>query len=227
MRLGMVAWLALSGTALWATSALIPPASQGVVLYPPWLRLLLIPGQTGFMLVLYPLVPWLALAGLGVAFAGRLGRSEQTAYRAAPWLGLALMLVAVGLRTAGGFGNIRLPRDGTWIEFLNFVKYPPALVFTLFMLGGNLIALGIFGLARERFAGLLQVLAVYGRTPLFFYLAHLYLYGLTGAIFFRRPVSLEAMYLVWLGGLVPLWFLCVRYRAFKESRPVDSIWRFF
>jgi hypothetical protein len=40
-------------------------------------------------------------------------------------------------------GNFRAPHDGSWIEFLNFIKYPPSLVFTLFMVGGNLIFLSL------------------------------------------------------------------------------------
>ena len=64
-------------------------------------------------------------------------------------------------------------------------------------------------------------------TPLFFYVAHLYLYAIVEALFFRRGISLQAMYLVWIAGLVPLWFLCRRYRAFKERRPAESVWRMF
>ena len=131
---------------------------------------------------------------------------------------------AIALRAFGGFGNICLPRDSSWIEFLNFVKYPPALVFSLFMLGANLILLAVLSGRDSR---PMRILTVYGRAPLFFYLAHLYLYALLGALFFRHAVSLQAMYPVWLAGLVPLYFGCQRYRAFKESHPPESVWRLF
>ena len=226
LGLGSAAWLALGAIGLWVTNAWTPPPAQAATLFHPLLRLLLVPGQTGVLFVLYPMVPWFALAALGVAFGRWLRRDERTAFRAAPWLGLTLMLAALGLRAAGGFGNLRLPRDGSWIEFLNFVKYPPALVFSAFTLGGNLLLLGLFARPSRRLARPLETLSVFGRAPLFFYLAHLYLYASLGALFFRRPVSLEAMYLVWLAGLVPLWFLCRLYRRFKERRAPESVWRF-
>ena len=224
LRLGTGAWLGLAALGLAITNTLTPGPDRAAVLFNPLLRVLLIPGQTGFLLVLYPLVPWFAIAALGVAFGRWLGRDPRAAYRVAPWIGVASLLLALGLRAAGGFGNLRPPRDTSWIEFLNFVKYPPALVFTAFTLGGNLMLLGLLARVRSA-AGALDGLAVFGRTPLFFYFAHLYLYALVGALFFRRPVSLEWMYGVWLAGLIPLWFMCRRYRTFKESRPAESVWR--
>jgi hypothetical protein len=54
-----------------------------------------------------------------------------------------LCAIALALRAGGGFGNLRPPRDGSWIEFLNFIKYPPALTFSLSMLGVNLMLLAL------------------------------------------------------------------------------------
>jgi NADH:ubiquinone oxidoreductase subunit 4 (subunit M) len=70
-------------------------------------------------------------------------------------------------------------------------------------------------------------LRVIGQTPLFFYIAHLYLYAAVGALFFRDGAGLAALYLVWAAGLVPLYFACRRYGAFKQSKPATSVWRFF
>jgi uncharacterized membrane protein len=225
LRFGSGVWLGLSLAALWATQALTPPPEQAAIVFHPAQRLLLIPGHSGFLMVLYPLIPWFALAGLGVLFARALRRDPRAGFRAAPWIGGALLLAALGLRAAGGFGNLRPPRDGSWIEFLNLVKYPPALVFSFFMVGANLVALGAVA-GSHRLATALAPLAVFGRSPLFFYLAHLYFYAALGALFFRQSAGLPAMVAVWLAGLVPLWFLCRRYRRFKQGRPPQSIWRF-
>ena len=227
LSLGSVVWLALGVAGLWITNTLTPDPSHVATLYDPIVRLLLIPGHTGVVMVIYPLIPWFAIAAFGVAFGLWLQRDERGAYRAAPWIGLALVAAALALRAIGGFGNLRLPRDGSWIEFLNFVKYPPALVLSAFMVGGNLLSLGWFAGTSRRLGRLSETLAVFGRTPLFFYIAHLWLFAILGALFFRHAAGLQVLYAVWLVGLVPLWFLCQRYRAFKERKPTESIWRLF
>ena len=63
--------------------------------------------------------------------------------------------------------------------------------------------------------------------PLFYYLLHLYLYCAVGAIWFRKGASLTTTYLVWLLGLIPLYFASRAYRRFKATTAVDSLWRFF
>ena len=225
LRFGSRIWLVIAAAALLATELLIPPPEQGRTVFHPLVRLLMVPGHTNVLMVLYPLIPWFALTALGVVFGRAVRRDPAATLRAAPWIGLVLAVMALGLRALGGFGNIVAPRDDSWIEFLNFVKYPPALVFTCFTLGVNLLILGSLTLRRVGAAA--SSLAVFGRAPLLFYIAHLWLYAMLGAVFFRRPARLQTMMTVWLFGLVPLWFLCRRYRSFKESLPAHSFWRFF
>lgn len=227
VRFGSAVWLVLAAAGLWATSALVPPADQVAAEFPQLLRLLLVPGQTGALMVLYPVLPWFALSALGVVYARALTRAPARTLGLTPWIGLVLVAVALALRAAGGFGNIRAPRDGTWIEFLNFVKYPPALVFSLFTIGVDLMLLAALATAGRRLGAAGRWLERFGSVPLFFYLAHLYLYAVVGAAFFRSPASLEVMILVWLAGLVPLGWLCARYRAFKQRQPAGSVWRMF
>ena len=71
------------------------------------------------------------------------------------------------------------------------------------------------------------MLNAFGQAPLCFYFAHLFMYAGIGALLFRHPSALVTMYVVWLLGLVPLYFVCRAYRRFKESKDVDSLWRFF
>jgi hypothetical protein len=151
---------------------------------------------------------------------------RRAAFGGAPWIGLAALAAAIALRASGGFGNIRLPRDASRIEFLNFIKYPPALVFTLFMLGVNLLLLAGFDRMPTRLA-FVRVLRVFGQAPLAFYLAHLWLFALVGAAGFRDGAGYPMVYAVWLAGLWPLYFVTRRYRDFKQSKPIDSYWRLF
>ena len=217
--IGLVALLLLVGCAV-----LVPRLPYDFFAAPAWLRVMILPGRSTPMFLLYPLLPWLGVCTLGMTYGLYLAEptTQSRALRLAPLLGLGMLALALALRFGGGFGNFKAPRDGSWIEFLNFIKYPPALVFQLFMVGTNLLLLGLFSSLRS-----VRVLQVFGQAPLCFYLAHLYLYAAIAVLFFAKPTSLPGMYPVWLVGLVPLYFLCRFYRGFKDRKPADSLWRLF
>jgi uncharacterized membrane protein len=219
LRCGDAVWWVVSAAALVGSAYFTPPPEAAGQHFSAIARLLFLPGQTGPVFVMYPLVPWFGLTGLGVLFGRWLERDRRQAFAAAPRMGFACCAAALLLRVAGGFGNLRLPRDGSWIEFFNFIKYPPALVFVFFLLGLNLMLL--VWLPK------VDWLVVIGQTPLFYYLAHLYLYAIVGAAFFRAGTGMAGMYAVWGAGLVPLYFGCRWYRGFKQAKPADSVWRFF
>lgn len=221
-------YLALLGSLVLLSSALVTPGPEHLrddyhVLW----RLLFLPGHSGVALVLYPLIPWSGLALWGLTL-GRL-LHEKPAWVQGRWAhaGLGLVCAALLLRVAGGFGNLRLPRDDSAIEFLNLVKYPPALVFTLLFIGLNLLLLSFWQRAAPHLGRVGPVLATFGQVPLFFYLTHLFLYCGVGALWWRKGASLPVTLLVWIAGLVPLYFLCRRYRRFKAATPQTSVWRFF
>lgn len=225
VRARTIVWAGLAVAALGA-SAVLTPGPEGIAIPHGFLtRLLLIPGLTHHIWVQYPVVPWFGIAALGVLFGRWMIRDRRAAFGSLPWIGLAALAIAIALRAYGGFGNIRAPRDGSWIEFLNFIKYPPALVFTLFTLGVNVLALG--WLDRMRSGRMGQWLQVFGQAPLAFYLAHLWLYSLAGAAAFRDGSGYLTVYLVWLASLWPLYLVTLRYRKFKQAKPVDSYWRMF
>lgn len=174
--------------------------------------------------VFYPVLPWLALVLFGMSFAQRLQKegAEKT-FRAALYTGSSLLFVFVFLRWIGQFGNTRPPVSMRWMDFLNLVKYPPSITFLLLTMGVNLILL--WGLSKIN-ASILGVLTVFGRVPLFFYLTHLYLYGLIGRFFFPHGSSFPVMYGVWLLGLLILFPLCLWYGRFKQNQSANSVLRF-
>ena len=142
-------------------------------------------------------------------------------------MGIAALAAAMVLRATGGFGNLRAARDGSWIEFLNFVKYPPSLVFTLFMVGGNLLALAAIERGRPWTKGLGRLLEVFGQSPLAFYIAHLWLFAAVGIAGFRQGTSYGVVYAIWLAGLVPLYMVTRWYGRFVSATPAGSAWRYF
>ena len=227
IRFRAAVWAALAVAALLSTALLTPGLEDNSTAFGFFTGLLLIPGINHHIWVQYPVIPWFGIAALGVLFGRWIVHDRRAAFASVPWLGLAALAAAIAMRAYGGFGNIRLPRDSSWIEFLNFIKYPPALVFTLFMLGTNLLLLAGLERMPAWLAPLGRVLRVFGEAPLAFYLAHLWLFALVGAAGFRDGAGYLVVYVVWLVGLWPLYFVTRRYRDFEHAKPIDSHWRLF
>lgn len=136
-----------------------------------------IPLSNGFgMLVIYPLVPWIAVMSLGYLFAPlyQLSASERRR-RLLTW-GAVLTALFVATRALNLYGDPSpwevSERGGlfTALSFLNATKYPASLDFLLMTLGPALLALPYLEQLRGRLA---RTLIVFGRVPLFFYVIHL------------------------------------------------------
>ena len=168
----------------------------------------------------YPILPWLELTVFGLAFGHWLAHDPKAAFKRGMIIGVACIAAFIGIRYLDGFGNIRPRLGNTWIDWLNAVKYPPSIAFTTLTTGINLLVLG--GMAQIRGWGqrLLGPLVVYGREPLFFYLAHILLYAGMGHLLI--PLMLP----LWLLGLLILFPLCLWYGGFKRRQPMRSAWRF-
>ena len=218
--------LALTGLLVLGAELLTPDHSQWNHAYHAVTRVLLIPGGSPELWVNYPVLQWLELAMLGMALGHLLAKDAGKAYRQALMAGVTLIAAFVVIRYLDGFGNIRPRKGNDWIDFLNVVKYPPSIAYTLLTTGTNLIILGLFGLASQKVERFLQPLATFGRTPLFFYITHLFLYLGLGLLVAPNGTSIPLMYPFWLLGLLILYPLCLWYARFKQRRPVGSVFRF-
>lgn len=129
--------------------------------------------------VAYPVLPWTGLMLLGFCF-GRLYTDEKLAAVRKRWLlglGFGAFALFLVLRIVNGYGN---PED--WVAqenmlfnvlaILNVEKYPPSLHYALMTLGPAFIFLAITEDLKGKVA---EVLLVFGRVPLFYYILHLYL----------------------------------------------------
>lgn len=224
--------IGLSGVLIVMTEFTLPAAADAVSGMPFLQTLLMVPGygplwgDSGFW-VLYPILPWLGVVGMGIAFGRWLDAKPEQALRSTTWLGLGALVVFVILRWIGGYGNIRPAAGEDWIAFFNLVKYPPALVFLCLTMGINFLLIRLFTWLEAVLPSLLQPLSVFGRAPLFFYLTHLYLYGLVGSWIAPDGMPIVQMLPLWLLGLAALYPLCQWYSRFKSTRPLESVWRLF
>ncbi|TAE23406.1 MAG: DUF1624 domain-containing protein [Cytophagales bacterium] len=198
------------------------------------------------ILVGYPLIPWLGIMLLGYAIGPLFQKSLANRRLWLAQLGLGSLAVFTLLRYSNLYGDPALwsgQKDAvfTVLSFINVSKYPPSLLYCLLMLG---IALLILTLTDGLSNAFTRILTVYGAVPMFYYILHWYLIHLLmlavsvgqGASLseqnpnpftFGRPVgigvSLEWVYLIWIGLVVALYPLCRWYGRYKSAHP-EKVW---
>ncbi len=179
--------------------------------------------------VSYPLLPWLGVMALGYACAPLLApaASPHRPGRAGPLLGAALVLlflVARGLQLYGEPTSWSVQERGavfTVLSFLNLTKYPPSLQYLLMTMGPSLLVLPLLARWRGRAAGVVQL---FGRVPLFFYLLHLPVLHLVGALWRRLAGAPEdvpelvPVFAAWLLVTALLYPACAWYDRHKRQR---------
>jgi uncharacterized membrane protein len=185
----------------------------------------------------YPLIPWVGVLAAGYVF-GPVLRMEKADRRT--WvLGLGAFLT-VGffvLRATNVYGDLfpwKLKKDETFtvLSFLDCYKYPPSLCYLMMTLGPALLLLAAF---EANWGPLGDILTVFGRVPMFYYLLHLPLIlGLalltlsfgaaqngnvtvddiikSGGLQFSLPL----VYAVWLLVILILYFPCRWYAGVKS-----------
>jgi uncharacterized membrane protein len=204
------------------------------------------------LLVLYPLLPWVAVMALGFLLGGVYRWEARRRRRFLVGVALALIACWVVLRFVNVYGD-PTPWETypdaakTVMSFLNAEKYPPSLVFLLMTLGPTLLLLGLLE-GRRLQTRVARWLEVIGRAPLVFYLLQWYVaHGLAvvaGLIagqdvawqflpppdhYIQAPPNagfpLPVVYLVWIVAIVILTPIVARYAALRASR--GGVLRYF
>ncbi len=137
------------------------------------------PADGHLVVVGYAIVPWLAVMMLGYGLGELVTLPRERFRRSTLALGLAFTAAFVALRAANVYGDpapwsAQADPVFTVLSFLNTTKYPPSLAFLLMTLGPHLIALSLLDRVDASRAPWRWLLA-FGRVPLFFYVAHLWL----------------------------------------------------
>jgi uncharacterized membrane protein len=189
----------------------------------------------------YPLIPWVAVMCIGFVLAAVYEWDATRRRRLLLALGGAAVALFIALRAPNFYGN-----PAPWqpqrtvglsvVSFLNVLKYPPSLQFLLMTLGPAMIALSLTEEARGRVA---KWLLAYGRVPLFFYVAHIFVahamamilafaqggelrriqvISNPGAIPDWYGVPLPGVYAIWAAVVVLLYYPCKRFAQLKSTR---------
>ena len=190
--------------------------------------------------VLYSIVPWLGVMAAGYAFGEIMILNEARRRRLCVHIGLAATALFVIGSTFIVLRRPAQPEDlPTLFRVLNQQKYPASPLFLLMTLGPMLLLLP----AAERMRGrLANILAVFGRVPMFFYLLHIPLIhalavlvslmrdgSVTPWLFGNHPMqppeqpagymwNLGLLYLVFAIAVTILYFPCRWYASEKARR---------
>jgi uncharacterized membrane protein len=183
----------------------------------------LYPGGTSVLWSYYPCLPWLELVTFGMLFGNWLAQDPRRAFTRAWILGIAFLLAFAVIRYFDGFGNIRPRMSNSWIDFLNPVKYPPSMAFTLVTTGVNLIVLWLFSQIGPRLRQFVQPFVIFGRSPLLFYVLHLFLYAGIAHLVAPQGTSIPLMLPFWLLGMLILLPICYWYGRYKQRQPPKSL----
>jgi uncharacterized membrane protein len=194
--------------------------------------------QTMFVMG-YPPIPWLGIMLTGFACGELFTRRHRKSLFLK--IGAAALVLLTIIRLLNGYGDpskwaVQKTDLFTFLSFINVSKYPPSLLFCLFMLGIMFLLLA----AAEGFKNKVSdILTVYGQVPLFYFLIHLFLIhalmlvmlflqGFTwadvtiGTFSLGRPkaesgLDLWGTYLVWLFVVISLYPLCKWYSRYKTT----------
>lgn len=197
-------------------------------------------GDGRFFAILYPLIPWPGVMLLGYCMGSWYVKEFDPAKRKRLLLGWGLTTIAAFfvLRWVNVYGDLvpwSTQKDNvmTIISFFNVTKYPPSLLYLCMTLGPALLLL--IWLEKVK-AGWTNIVSVYGRVPMFYYLLHFFtIHVLCIILFFAtgRPVSdiaagnfafrpndfgfsLPIVYLIWIAVVAGLYPLCRKYDQFKQ-----------
>lgn len=191
------------------------------------------------LIVLYVLVPWIGVMMAGYAFGAVMRMPAERRRAICLWLGVGATAAFIALRALNMYGDPRPWTAAFKLSFLNTTKYPASFLFLLMTLGPMFIAIAFAESARGRVA---DVLATFGRVPMFYYLLHIPVIHVAACIvswiregavnpwlFTNHPLapgpvpagytwSLPLLYLVFVVVVVALYFPCLWFARLKAAR---------
>ena len=207
-------------------------------------------GQTT-IIVMYPLLPWIGVMALGYWFGRYFAPDIDPEQRHGILLKTGCFAIAcfLVLRAGNFYGDA-----SDWsaqknilysvMSFLNVTKYPPSLLYVLMTIGPALVFLAW---AEKSWGNRGEVIKVFGRVPMFYYVVHLYVIHF--AAFFgamalgyswqvmvlshrinETPAlkgygfNLFTVYLIWIALLVALYPLCKWFDKYKREHVKAQPW---
>jgi uncharacterized membrane protein len=190
----------------------------------------------------YPPIPWLGIMLVGFASGKLFELPDAKRKNIFLKIGLSALLVFIVIRFINIYGDsvqwsFQKENLYTFLSFMNVTKYPPSLLFCLVTLGIMFLILAFAEQAKNKF---INIVSVYGKVPLFYFLVHFFLIHFTmiAIMFFQgfhwsqmdfasgtfgRPkgiesgVSLWVIYLMWIAIVLVLYKPCQWFGKHKAT----------
>ena len=188
----------------------------------------------------YPPIPWIGIMLVGFASGMLFEFTEAKRKGLLLKIGISALALFIILRFINVYGDAPWSSQKsslfTFLSFINVTKYPPSLLFVLLMLGITFLILYLSEGVKNK---IVDVVMVYGRVPLFYFIVHFYLlhalmvvimllqgfkwneldFGLFGM---GRPkaesgVEIGTVYLIWISVVVLLYPVCKWYGNYKAT----------
>lgn len=202
--------------------------------------------------VMYPLLPWIGIMALGYCMGSvyHSAFDSDTRRNILFFTGSSAVLLFFILRAFNIYGDPAdwsVQRNGSFsfLSVLNVTKYPPSLLYSLITLGPALIILAL--LDRRPLNFLTHRIAVFGRVPFFYYVAHIYLLHICAMIAViledynwydmilttklnRSPAlhgfgyNLFTTYCIWIGLVLFLYPVCKWFDQYKRNHQSTKWW---
>jgi uncharacterized membrane protein len=192
-------------------------------------------------LVIYPLIPWVGVMAAGYLFGGVLQREERARHRTLYGIGFGLIAGFIILRALNVYGDphpwsTQQTAAKSVLSFIDTHKYPPSLLYLMMTIGPAIAVLPLLERWRGRFA---DILTLFGRVPMFYYVLHIYLIHIlalvaalltvkdVGFLFSTTPweawppdygFSLGVVYVVWITVIAVLYLPCRWFARVKRER---------
>ena len=211
----------------------------------------------------YPVLPWIGVITIGYYFGSLYAPATDPEIRKISLLSLGFGAISLFLILRGGnlYGDAaRWTHQNTAVlsicSFLNVTKYPPSLQYILMTLGPAMIFLVLVErwqpyinrpVPFRRLKALREKITIFGRVPMLYYLAHIYLihtlamlcaliqgYRASDLILSSRinqspalkgyGFDLGVVYLVWAVVVITLYPLCKYYDRYKRAHVRQQWW---
>lgn len=199
-----------------------------------------------FFAVLYPLIPWPGIMLLGYCMGTWFVKEFDANKRKRLLLGWgsAAVIAFFFMRWLNVYGDLvpwtaQKDTAATIISFFNVTKYPPSLLYCCMTLGPALLALIWLEKVKGKWS---EIVMVYGRVPMFYYILHFFLIHILCVVAFfatGRPLSdaasgnfafrpndfgfsLPVVYVIWIGVIAILYPICKWYNRYKSTH--DQWW---
>lgn len=208
--------------------------------------------QTTFVMA-YPPIPWLGIMLVGFATGKLFELPDVNRNKIFLRIGCVALLLFIILRFINIYGDpahwsFQKSAVFTFLSFMNVTKYPPSLLFCLVTLG---IMFLIFVFTEKVQNKWMNIAAVYGKVPFFYFIVHFYLIHilLIALLFFQgfhwhdldfasgtfgRPkgvqsgIPLWSVYLIWIAVVIALYRPCRWYGKYKTANKNKYWWlRYF